>query len=213
VAEEDFESQIRPTPAGNQVYVVWNQSGASGTEAEFTMGTATFFPEADLALTASVSAGAIRDGDSVSVTLTVTNNGPDDASNVVVAGTVPTTLVSVQSAGGCAVAGGQVTCTVAALAPGASESFTLSLQATAVGTATVDASVTGDERDVDLSNNDDAVAVSISRSSSGGGSGGCAYNPGGPIDPTLPLMLLAGMAVLAYRRRGRHLLAAGNGRG
>lgn len=47
--------------------------------------------------------------------------------------------------------------------------------------------------------------IFVSRSSGGGG--GCSYNPGGPIDPTLPLILLAGMAGLVVRQK-RSALAA-----
>lgn len=32
---------------------------------------------------------------------------------------------------------------------------------------------------------------------------GCTYNPGAPFDPTLPLLTLAAIAGLAYRKRGQ----------
>ncbi len=198
VVDEEFESQIRPTPAGNMLYAVWNQDGPSGTESEFTMGTATFIPEADVALTASASDTSVRNKKTFTVTLSVDNNGPDDATNVLVAGTLPAT-VSVVDAGSCTVAGLQVTCSVANLTSGSSATFDVSVKAESVGDAVFAASVVADEIEPDASNNDASVTVTIKRKSSGGG--GCAYNPGGPIDPTLPLILLVGIAGLIYRNR------------
>jgi len=42
---EDFESQIRMTPGGNQLFVVWNESDATGTHALYRQAETTEIPD------------------------------------------------------------------------------------------------------------------------------------------------------------------------
>jgi uncharacterized repeat protein (TIGR01451 family) len=159
--------------------------------------TVSVVANADIALTAA-SVSSIRVTNTFDVTLTVTNNGPQDASNIVAVGTLPT-QVSFVSGTGCTIAGSVVTCTAPALAAAASVSFTINVRAEVQGSAVVSASVSADENDPQPANNQASATVSILKKSSGGG--GCAYNPGGSVDPTLPGLLILSLASLLWRRR------------
>ncbi|HXU39731.1 MAG TPA: HYR domain-containing protein [Blastocatellia bacterium] len=107
--------------------------GVGHAFANFSVLSATA-PNADLSITKSGPALA-NAGDSVSYTLTITNNGPDAAQDVVIRDQVPdnTTFVSeTQTAGPTATCGNQVTdgittsvCTISSLGANAVASFTL----------------------------------------------------------------------------------------
>ena len=131
------------------------------------------------------------------VTLTVRNNGPQGATNVLATATIPT-LVDFVSANGCVLNGNVLECAAAALASGESLAFTLRFNTDTTGTATINASVVGDQNDPVGSNNAATVSVTINNPPS---SGGCVYNPDAPADPTLPAMLLAALLMIGWRRR------------
>ncbi len=82
--------------------------------------TDTLTPQADLSLSKTGPASATP-GSSISYTLTVTNTGPSDATNVTVNDATPTGLTFVSNSGGCTTA---FPCTLGALAPGASRTIT-----------------------------------------------------------------------------------------
>ena len=90
---------------------------------------AYFRPLADLSITKSASPEPVVTGSDVTYTITVANNGPDAAANVVVADNLPaqTTFVSCSSTGGgvCGGLGNNRTVTFASLSSGASETITL----------------------------------------------------------------------------------------
>lgn len=201
--DEEFESQVRPTPDGSKVYVTWARSGAAGSTAEFTAGAETYLPEADLSTVVALDKTSVKKGKSFSATLTATNAGVDAATNVVLTATYPTAVASVTSNGGCAVAGGTITCTVGDLAVGASESFSIGFEAESKGNGGVNASVTGDEIDPVAANNSDGENFVVKKKSGGG----CAYLPGGDLDPMLPLILLISIAGILYRRRKEAMAA------
>lgn len=90
---------------------------------------AYFTPIADLSVTKSASPEPVVTGSDVTYTITVANNGPDAAANVVVADNLPaqTTFVSCNSTGSgvCGGTGNNRTVTFASLSSGASETVTL----------------------------------------------------------------------------------------
>jgi len=103
-------------------------------------------PGANLITTISASPGTVLSGHSVSYTITVSNNGPNDAANLTLTDTLPaaTAFQSIAAPSGwtCttpSVGGtGQVSCTAAALTNGSSAQYTLTLAvacATPNGTA------------------------------------------------------------------------------
>ncbi len=82
----------------------------------------------------------------VNYTLTVTNRGPDTATNVQVADPAPvgiTYLTANPSQGSCAVSPSLVTCSLGTIAPGQTVTIAISARATAVGSHTNTATVTG----------------------------------------------------------------------
>jgi len=86
-------------------------------------------PEADLGVTKAGSPDPVLAGNDLTYTITVTNNGPDDASSVTVTDNLPSevTFVSCNStgAGSCSGSGNNRTVTFASLPAGASETVTL----------------------------------------------------------------------------------------
>ena len=157
----------------------------------------TAIPNTDLRISGSApSSTTVRQ--QFNVTVTVNNDGPQDATNVVATIAIPS-LVDFISADGCVLNGSSLECAVGALAAGGSVAFTVRFGTDTTGTATVNASVVGDQTDPNTSNNSMTVRVSILNPPSSGG--GCVYNPGGPADPTLPAMLLFALLMLGWRRR------------
>lgn len=121
-------------------------------------------PESDVEL---ILAGGVPDlllGDSVAVDFDVVNNGSVDAGNVAAVFDIPTHLevsLVTTTAGSCSSGAGQVDCTLGGIAGNATERVRLAVNATAVGTASINATVTADT-DTDPANNDLRVPVSVS---------------------------------------------------
>lgn len=110
--------------------------------------TTAIAQEAELVITKSDSVDPVVAGqDSTVYTVTVTNNGPSDAQNVVVTDTLPAGVTFVSTAGDCAEgAGGVPTCTLGTIADGASKQFTINVtvDSAASGTLTNNATVASD---------------------------------------------------------------------
>jgi uncharacterized repeat protein (TIGR01451 family) len=97
--------------SGDQTDPVDNNFSSQGT---------TVHRKADLGVSLTDSTDPVGIGGSFTYHITVTNNGPSNASDVVVTDTLPTGLSfkSSGSSSGCVLGGGQVTCTVGNLAAG-----------------------------------------------------------------------------------------------
>lgn len=125
----------------------------------------TVAPAADLAITKTGDA-TVAAGGQASYSLTVTNNGPSDATGVRAVDTLPsgTSFVSSSPAGACSAAGDIVTCDIDGLADGASETVDLVVDVPfALGdqTLTNTAVVTGDQADTNSSNDSDSANTSV----------------------------------------------------
>lgn len=108
---------------------------------------------ADLALTKVVtSTGPYVVGSNISYQLTVTNNGPDPATNVEITDPIPPGTDFVSASAGCTASLTEITCTAATLADDASLSFDITLVATASGVVVNTASADGDEDDPNATN-------------------------------------------------------------
>ncbi|MGW2401124.1 isopeptide-forming domain-containing fimbrial protein [Kitasatospora sp. NPDC001664] len=98
--------------------------------------------KADVAITKKpASATLVSAGESFDYTVTVTNNGPSDATGVVVSDALPSMVKFVSASDGCTASGQQVTCPkVATLAAKASKTYTVTVQ--------LDPAYAGDGKDV-----------------------------------------------------------------
>jgi uncharacterized repeat protein (TIGR01451 family) len=114
----------------------------------------TITPQADLALTKTDSPDPVSFGNTLSYTLTVTNNGPSAATNVTVTDAIPSGLEFVSASPGCGVSGGVVTCALGSLSADASASFTLNFTVS-LTSGVIDnlAQVSASESDPDTGNN------------------------------------------------------------
>jgi uncharacterized repeat protein (TIGR01451 family) len=114
-------------------------------------------PCTDVSITKTASPNPVREGQTLTYTLVVTNNGPSPATGVVVTDPLPTTdvtyLSSTNSAGSCAFAVVTVTCPIGSLAVGASATITILVTATTPSQAVNMASVSETQADDSLVNN------------------------------------------------------------
>jgi len=120
-------------------------------------------PEADLSVTKTdnvAPATAVEVGDQINYTITVANNGPDNATGVVVTDTLPPEVTFNFNGGPCNTVGGStnmIQCAPVDIAAGSATNFTITTTATtatvAGATATNSATGTGNETDPDTNNN------------------------------------------------------------
>jgi uncharacterized repeat protein (TIGR01451 family) len=119
---------------------------------------------ADLAITKSGTPNPVVSGNRLTYTLTITNNGPQDATGVTVTDPLPDSVHfdSVASSQGTCIRsattkplpkGGTITCGLGKLANGASATVTIVVTTTQPGTLTNTATVVGNEIDLNIANN------------------------------------------------------------
>ena len=137
---------------------ITNTATVSGNETDPNPGnnTATeptaVIAETDLAVTKTDNPDPVFAGDPLVWIITVTNNGPSDATGVVLDDTLPPEVTVVAISAPCAAG---FPCTIGNLAAGASIDVTIDVlvDADATGTITNTATVTGNETDPDPTNN------------------------------------------------------------
>ena len=120
--------------------------------------------EADLAVSKDDAADPVREGDDVSYTVNVSNNGPDLAENVVLTDELPDEVNYVSataSQGTCSEAGGVVTCDLGDIASGGSVDVTIVVNAPTAGTLNNTTSVTSDTGDPNPGNNGDSEETTV----------------------------------------------------
>jgi uncharacterized repeat protein (TIGR01451 family) len=122
--------------------------------------TPTPTPVTDISVDKTVDDDSVVEGDEVTFTLTVTNNGPDDATGVVVTDTLPDGLTYVSSDGNCT-GTTTIVCTVGDLAAGASVAIHIVADTTESGTFTNEVDVISETEDSDPTNNHDEVDVDV----------------------------------------------------
>ena len=140
--------------------VVNTAAVSGGSELNVTNDTAsdstTVVSSSDMAITKTASPNPIKQGNTLTYTLGVTNNGPSDATNVTATDTLPSTVSYISATptqGTCSQAGGTVTCPLGSMISGASATISIQVTAVTPSSAVNSASVTADQPDPNLSNN------------------------------------------------------------
>jgi uncharacterized repeat protein (TIGR01451 family) len=139
------------------------QDPDGGTDNSATVTTTILAPlVADLGITKSTNSNNVAPGASLAYTITLTNNGPDAAANVVVTDTLPASLlfesISEPSGFNCTTpavgASGTITCTAASMASGTTATFTLIVEVAGNATGTINntATATSDTDDNNAGN-------------------------------------------------------------
>lgn len=150
-------------PAGtDMVLVVTNTSAQAicGFTFEVLNLPCVLVMDADLALTKDVDLPSVQVGDPVVFTLTVTNNGPGPANNVVVTDTLPACLTYVSNDCGAGFAAPTLTWNVGTLANAGSATCNVTATVNSAGTCTNNATAAADETDPNTANNT-AIGVSV----------------------------------------------------
>ena len=144
-----------------------------------------FDPEAtfDLGITKAASPATVAVGDTVTFTVTVTNNSPDPATGVIVTDTLPQgfTLVSATSSQGACTGAGIVECAIGTLGSGSTATVTIVARAMTAGSFANVASVISNEADSNPANDEATAPVAV-----GSGPTPPVPNPIGPAEPSVP---------------------------
>jgi uncharacterized repeat protein (TIGR01451 family) len=140
-----------PDPADNNSHVDTEILGGSSGE------------QADVSVAKSVSTASVRVGETFTYTVTATNGGPAAATSVSVTDTLPAivTFVSAQPSTGSCSGTTTVACSFGTLAPNGSASVTITVRATAAGTATNAATVSSSLPDPVPGNNTTPPVVTV----------------------------------------------------
>lgn len=148
-------------PAGiNMVLVVTNTASAAICDFTFEVVGLPCSEEADLSLTKTVDPPSVQPGDPAIFTLTVGNNGPGTANNVVVTDTLPACLTYVSNDCGATFAAPTLTWNVGTLTNGASATCNVTTTVNAAGTCINNATADSDETDPNPANNT-AVGINV----------------------------------------------------
>ncbi len=109
---------------------------------------------ANIAVAASAAPSSVALNSNISYTFTVSNAGPQTATNVTLTtGTLPAGTSFISASAGCTFASGIVTCAMGSINNGASFPLTITLKGDTAGAKTLSASATRTESDLDASNN------------------------------------------------------------
>ena len=120
-------------------------------------------PEADLIITQVDSADPVNPGGTLTYTITVTNNGPDNATNVVATDTLPAGVTLVSTSGCSEDPAGAPTCTLGDIAASSSAQYTITvtIDAGASGVIMNTASVASDTMDPNAANNSSSENTTV----------------------------------------------------
>ncbi len=193
---------VTPNTAGtitNTASVTGNE-GDPDTSNNSASESTTVIAAADLAVTKSDSPDPVLLGLGLTYTVTVINNGPNNATGVTLTDTLPGSVTFGSATGSCSESGGTVTCNLGSLASGNSAVVTITVTPNTAGTITNTANVTGNETDPNTTNNTASEDTTVqSGGGGGGGGGGCSLKPDSKFDPLLPLLL--GLSMLYFLRQ------------
>jgi uncharacterized repeat protein (TIGR01451 family) len=154
----DFATKNLPTfPAGGAIIASY-EPPVSPVKLQLT----AFLTQADVAVTQTPSAPGAEHGDTVSFTVTITNNGASTATGIAVTDSFSNaTFVSANGAMATCSGTGPINCTIGTLAAGQSTTITITLLASSLGTIANTASVTATEFDPNNANNGPNTATIV----------------------------------------------------
>jgi len=164
------DSAVGSDPAGAYTYMVRAvrlETSASGSYDNASQGifqdaAAGSGPSsADLAVTADAAPATAVIGALVSLFVSVSNNGPADATGVALTQTIPAGLAFVSAPAGCAFSAGAVTCAVGALARGARADYAIVVSGASAGSHASTSSVSSALPDPAAGNNNAPSSVTI----------------------------------------------------
>ena len=163
VAGGQSEAQLRPSPDGNSVMVLWMGEQTLGDpntkDAMFATGAPFQLP--DLRVTgANASFPAYSQ---LTVNLNVLNRGTGNASKVVLSGVLPAGLtpVGISEPSACTINGSTFRCELPAIAASNGRMIALTVTGGTEGSYVVDASVTSGEPDADAADNTATITLSV----------------------------------------------------
>ena len=163
---------VSTTPSGTNIAETVTAT-ASNIVPGLTTNTATMAVvvananSADMSIVKTASPSpSVAEGDPLTYTLAVTNNGPANATNVTVIDTLPAavTYLGVVPTNSCSEAGGTVTCLLGTLNSGNTETVTILTLATTPGSASNTATVSADQADPNPTNNTSTQVETITAS-------------------------------------------------
>ena len=156
---------VKPTAAGP----LNNSASVSAVETDpntannSATATTTVTPSVDLALSKTDSPDPVIVGNNLTYTINVSNNGPSNATGVIVTDTLPagiTFVSAIPSKGSCS-GTTTVTCNLGTLNNAANASATIIVKPTAAGPLSNSASVSGTEVDPNTANNSATVSTTV----------------------------------------------------
>ena len=118
-------------------------------------------PTTDLRTTKTDSSDPATAGENLTYTVTVTNDGPQDATDATLTDTLPSDVSFVSASAGCTESGGTVTCALGTIALGASAVVEIVVSPTTPGTITNVADASSDVLDPDPANNRGAESTTV----------------------------------------------------
>jgi uncharacterized repeat protein (TIGR01451 family) len=153
----------------NAIGTVTNTATVTETQSDYNLvnntssATTTIVAASDMSITKTGPATA-NQGDTITYSITVKNNGPSSATTVTVTDALPPQVTFSSASAGCALSGTTVTCSAGNLAVNATATFTISVTAQTVGTAVNTATVSADQADPTAANNTSSVSTVIGAS-------------------------------------------------
>ncbi len=168
---------ITPTAAGplsNTASVSTSVTDPDNTNDSATENTTVNPVQADLVLAKTDSPDPVTVGNNLTYTITVTNSGPDTATNVVVTDTLPggVTFDFVSPSEGSCSGTSTVTCNLGAISNGNSATIDIRVTPTTAGTLSNTANVTSSVTDPDNTDNGDTESTTVNAAAGGGGGDG-----------------------------------------
>ena len=149
------------TPGLYETIIVISSNDPDNSEIMLPANLTVIEREADLQVEKTASANIVNVGDTITYTLTITNNGPQEARGVILTDTLPSLVSLLYAPAGCTETSGVINCEIGDLAVDATVTLTIAVTATGDGYSENNVEVSSEIFDPDLTNNTDLVSTRI----------------------------------------------------